>query len=178
MSTLETKRSTEKELLHRWALTSMRFDYHKIQLPTEPEFWKKSRRQRQDKPAAQGSNVLTSGYNVTWFLGGRGDREKLGSMWRDIYQLQTWSFRIDPTKRDSHSQPAAPVTPPFQPLPGTHLCGAEQSAHPRPQPPQPSLPSPPESSLSGKAEQQHACFQSPLKLQSNSIAQEHSSLPQ
>ena len=36
--TLETRRSTEKELLHRWALMSTRFDYYEIWSTTEPSF--------------------------------------------------------------------------------------------------------------------------------------------
>lgn len=134
VSTLETKRSTEKELLHRWALMSMRFDYHKIRLPTEPEFWKKSRRRCQDKSAAQGSNALTSGYDMTWLLGGRGDQEMLGSTWRDISCSPSASELIQQnvTPILSQQHPSQPHSSLFQ---AQHLCGAEQSAHPHPQPP-------------------------------------------
>lgn len=114
VATLETRRSTEKELLHRWALTSMRCDYHKIWFTTEPEFWKKSRRQRQDKSAAGGSDALTSGSDMTtWFLGGRGDVEQHGeaqagrsaAVWAaHQWSNQTWLLLPGTAASDSPSK--------------------------------------------------------------------------
>lgn len=103
---LDTRRSTEKELLHRWALMSMRFDYHKIWFPTASGFWKKSRRQRQDKLAAQGSNALTSGYDMTtWFLERRGDLQKH----QESQEERSPAVPMASTKPDSCSRPAAPL---------------------------------------------------------------------
>lgn len=169
VETLETRRFTEKELLHRWALTSMRCDYHEIWFSTEPEFWKKSRRQRQDKSAAGGSNALTSGSDMTtWFLGGRGDLEQHG----------------EPQAGRSAGAWAAPQRPnkPWLLLPGTpdahsssHTASAKRNAecttpHGTNRPPNPPVKNAPPF---WQRTNQPACFLKPASQNQGSVHQQH-----
>lgn len=129
--TLEARRSTEKELLYRWALTSMRFDYHKIRFTTEPEFWKKPRRQHQDKLAAQGSNALTPGYDMTtWFLGGRGDLNNHQESHEErsaVVPMASQAIQQNLTPLSASSTPQLhPHSSLFQ---ACHLCKAKGKVH-------------------------------------------------
>lgn len=114
----------------RWVLTSMRFDYHKIWFTTEPEFWKKSRRQRQDNWLHK-DNALTSGYDMTsWFLGERGDLEKHQESHEETsvqsQLLQKWSSKTRLLLSVSSTPQSHPNFSLFQ---ARRLCKAKCKVH-------------------------------------------------
>lgn len=124
---LETRRSTEKELMHRSALMYTRSDYHKMYFTTQLWFWKKSRRQCQEKVAAQGRAPAITTWTVSRFPGRRCDLEKHQEWQQEKSAVCIHNhLRSQPTKQASWK--ALSCSP--QPLPGTPTRRAQHSTSP------------------------------------------------